>query len=173
MVYRVIGIVNKAPFDGVELAFIEFTVNGQTWNYEVKTLAFYEYSTLWKTTLANATALTAFDYLQLHSSYGVLLGGFVKQFIQEQQLDYKIQLIGSPGCDVFSQANKKTIHALGDGAAIAAITGINVVSDYVQMDAVLGGSGSANSAYNKMIALTETGASRDSIGGAVWVGQDW
>ncbi len=200
MVYRVIGIVNKAPFAGVELVFAEFTVNGQTWNYEVKASAFYEYRHEWKTSLENAAALTAFEYVQLHSSYGALLGGFVKQFIEEQQLDYKIQLIGSPGCNVLLPKNKKTVHALGDGAAIAATTGINVVSDYLQMDFALGGNSLSISSFEKMIALTdelfanavsaaffavlrwreennlfasETGASRDSIGGAVWIGQDW
>ncbi len=200
MVYRVIGIVNKAPFAGVELVFAEFTVNGQTWNYDVKASTFYEYSHDWKTSLANAATITAFDYLQLHCSYGSLLGGFLKQFMQEHNLDYKIQLIGSPGCNVFLQADKKSVHALGDGAAIAALTGINVVSDYLQMDAALGGNNSAISSFEKMIVLTdelfanavaaaffavlrwreennlfaaETGASRDSIGGAVWIGQDW
>ena len=200
MVYRVLGIVNKTPFEGVELAYIEFTVSGQTWTYERKASAFYAYSAVWKTSLAQAATFSAVDYLQLHGSYGALLGGFVKQFIEEQQLDYKIQLIGSPGCNVFFQHDKKIIYALGDGAAIASITGINVVSNYLQMDAALGGSSTANITFEKLISLTnelfadavaaaffailrwreennlfaaETGATRDSIGGCVWVGQDW
>jgi len=52
-----------------------------------------------------------------------------------------VQLIGSHGHTSFHSPKSKLTHQLGDGAAIAAETGINVVSDLRSMDVAHGGEG--------------------------------
>jgi anhydro-N-acetylmuramic acid kinase len=194
MVYRVAGILNTDA-EQLQVAFIEFTVSGRNWTYEIKTHAAYALSNEWKERLNVASSLSAKDYVQLHIHYGKLMGQTIQQFIEEQNLQYKIQLIASPGLKVFDDA----VNYLGDGAALAAITGINTVSDFVNIDAALGGTkhvlnfedllplqnaDDAAVVYNCFFAVLrwreennflaeQTGAARNSIGGAVWIGQEW
>ena len=193
MVYRVAGILNKGT-DAVTIAFIEFEVSGKNWSYQIVSSATYALTTDWQERLKNAASSDAATYLQLHADFGKLLGNTYQQFAEEYQLDYKIQLIACPGLSVFEQLP----YNLGDGAAVAAITGINTVSDFFAVNAALGGSSKsllfdqiqvpagdehAAMVYNCFFAvlrwreennfLVDEGASRNSIGGAVWIGQEW
>jgi 1,6-anhydro-N-acetylmuramate kinase len=139
--------------------------------------------------------ISAVQYLQLHASYGKMMAQVALNFIREQQLQYQIQLIAFPGLQLLNN----TAYTLGDGAAIAAITGINTVSDFKLMDAALGGQ-NQQLFYQSVLPVTDsheielvhtalfavlrwreennmmaaqTSAERNSIGGAVWVGQEW
>jgi anhydro-N-acetylmuramic acid kinase len=123
------------------------------------------------------------------------MGQLANDFIQEQQLHYQIQLIAFPGLPLIHNS----AYTLGDGAAVAALTGINTVSDFKLVDTALGGQ-HQQLAYQSILPVTDnnhiefvhsalyavlrwreennmmssqTGASRNSIGGAVWIGQEW
>jgi anhydro-N-acetylmuramic acid kinase len=201
MVYRALGISSNPTAQQLELVYASFEVNGQKWAAEIRHTNSISYPVeLWHR-LEQASLLLAPDYLQLHVDYGHWIAATVKQFIADNQLDYQIQLIGLHGhASIDSPATRMT-HQLGDAAAVAAITGINVVSDFKQIDLALGGQ--ASSFYvtvEKNLPLTEdvdkaafyaaffallrwreennlksadSNALRDSIGGAVWVGQEW
>jgi anhydro-N-acetylmuramic acid kinase len=56
-------------------------------------------------------------------------------------LDHKVNLIASHGHTTFHLPAQKMTHQLGDGAAIAAITGLPVISDLRSLDVALGGQG--------------------------------
>ena len=141
MVYRAMGLMSGSSLDGLDIAYVEFEVSGSNWKYEIKATECIPYSNEWKEKLLNATRLTAFDYLQLHVNYGHYLGEKVNTFIAANGLEYKVQLIGSHGLTSFHSPGSGMTHQLGDGAAIAAETGINVVSDLRSMDVALGGQG--------------------------------
>jgi anhydro-N-acetylmuramic acid kinase len=91
--------------------------------------------------LRHATSLNALDYQLLHAEYGHYLGQQVNKFIDEYNIQFQVQLIASHGHTTFHVPSKKMTAQLGDGAAIAAVTGINVVSDLRAMDVALGGQG--------------------------------
>jgi len=141
MVYRAIGLMSGSSLDGLDIVFAEFDVTGQKWSYEIKQAECISYSEEWTQKLKRATSLPAADYMQLHVDYGHFLGETVKAFIQKHNLEFKVQLIGSHGHTTFHNPATHLSHQLGDGAAIAAITGINVVSDLRNMDVALGGQG--------------------------------
>jgi anhydro-N-acetylmuramic acid kinase len=141
MVYRALGLMSGSSLDGLDIAYVEFEVSGSNWKYEFKATECVPYTDDWRERLQNATRLSAFDYLQLHSDYGHLLGEKVNAFINKHQLEYKVQLIGSHGHTTFHAPSSHMTHQLGDGAAIAAETGINVVSDLRNIDVALGGVG--------------------------------
>jgi anhydro-N-acetylmuramic acid kinase len=65
----------------------------------------------------------------------------VNQFINKYQLHYKVQFIASHGHTSFHLPSKKMTAQLGNGAAIAAQTGIPVVSNLRSLDVALGGQG--------------------------------
>ena len=91
--------------------------------------------------LAGAAALPAREYVVLHAEYGRWIGQEVVRFIAAHGLEYQVQLISSHGHTVFHAPARRMTGQLGDGAAIAAETRINVVSDLRAMDVALGGQG--------------------------------
>ncbi|GEO08085.1 anhydro-N-acetylmuramic acid kinase [Segetibacter aerophilus] len=141
MFYRVIGIMSGSSLDGLDIAFVEFEETARKWGYEIKAASCHPYPAEWFHKLQNATQLSAYDYLLLHTLYGKYIGEQVNAFIDQFDLHHKVQLIASHGHTTFhSPANGMTAQ-LGDGAAIAATTQINVVSDLRAMDVAFGGQG--------------------------------
>ena len=164
MVYRALGVLFSDS--GYSIAFSEFHENAGVWTFELKRDR--SYST------GNSISL-------------------IEKFIEENNLQYQVALITvhaeSPG-------------ALFSGASVAAATGLPVITDLTALDMALGGNGEFyNSALKKLNITNETmnelnkaicvafmgilrwreeynflssitGASRSSIGGAVWLGQE-
>lgn len=141
MVYRVIGLMSGSSLDGLDICYSEFQETAGRWSYEMKASACYPYEPEMKDALKNAPSLPALEYQLLHTQFGHYMASQVKKFIQEFSLEYKVQLIASHGHTAFHAPEKKMTAQLGDGAAIAASTGINVVSDLRAMDVALGGHG--------------------------------
>lgn len=141
MVYRVIGLMSGSSLDGLDIAFIEFEESGGKWNYTIQAADCYPYPTEWITKIKNATQMAAYDYLLLHTSYGKYIGEQVNAFIAEHALYHQVQLIATHGHTIFHVPGLAMTAQLGDGAAIAAQTGINVVSDLRALDVAFGGQG--------------------------------
>ncbi|MCW3113780.1 MAG: anhydro-N-acetylmuramic acid kinase [Segetibacter sp.] len=141
MLYRAIGIMSGSSLDGLDIAFVEFEENARKWSYEIKAATCKPYSSEWFSKLQQATNLSAHEYLLLHSSYGKYIGQQVNAFIEEFDLHHKVQIISSHGHTTFHDPAKGMTAQLGDGAAIAAATEVNVVSDLRAMDVAFGGQG--------------------------------
>ncbi|MET3883058.1 anhydro-N-acetylmuramic acid kinase [Niastella sp. OAS944] len=141
MIYRAIGIMSGSSLDGLDIAFVEFHESAGKWEYEIKAADCYPYSEEWVKRLRGAIQLNALDYQLLHAEYGHYIGEQVNAFIAQHNLQYQVQLIASHGHTTFHAPAQKMTGQLGDGAAIAAETGINVVSDLRAMDVALGGQG--------------------------------
>ncbi len=148
MVYKVIGLMSGSSLDGLDLAYVELQEQQSTqrqgprvWGHTILQTATHPYPEEWRRRLAGATGLSAIDYQVLHVEYGRYLGEQVNQFIEAHGLHYRVQLIASHGHTTFHDPARRLTAQLGDGAAIAAMTGINVVSDLRAMDVALGGQG--------------------------------
>lgn len=141
MVYRVIGLMSGSSLDGLDIAYVHLHESAGKWSYEIVRADCYEYSPGWVNRLSGATGLSARDYLLLHTAYGALIGELVNKFITANQLQYQVQLIASHGHTTFHLPDQRMTGQLGDGAAIAAATGINTVTDLRAMDLALGGQG--------------------------------
>jgi anhydro-N-acetylmuramic acid kinase len=141
MIYNVIGLMSGSSLDGLDIAFIEFSETAGKWNYKIKCAACIAYGNKWIDRLKNAVHLSAFDYQLLHTDYGRFLGERVNDFIDKFQLQHKINLIASHGHTTFHFPEKRMTHQVGDGAAIAAVTQLPVVSDLRSMDVAFGGQG--------------------------------
>src|SRR4051812_29779358 len=137
MVYRAIGLMSGSSLDGLDIVFAELEESRGNWNYEIKTAACYEYDETLKQKLIGAKNISAHDYFLLHAEYGKLLAQYVNKFIEEDNLFHQVQLIALHGHTVFHEPNKGVTTQLGCGATIAALTGINVVSDLRIIDVAL------------------------------------
>jgi anhydro-N-acetylmuramic acid kinase len=141
MVYRAIGLMSGSSLDGLDIVFVEFHEQGGKWSYTIEAAACLPYTKEWTARLSAATSLSALDYCQLHTDYGHYLGAQVNEFIEKNGLQYQVSVIGSHGHTTFHMPAKGMTAQLGDGAAIAAETGVPVVSDLRAMDVALGGQG--------------------------------
>lgn len=141
MVYRAIGLMSGSSLDGLDIVFAEFNVQAGKWAFEIKETSCYPYSKEWKEKLTNATLLSAKDYLLLDADYGHYLGQKVNEFIEEKNLHYQVAVVASHGHTSFHLPAQKMTAQLGDGAAIAAVTGLPVINNLRAMDVALGGQG--------------------------------
>lgn len=141
MFYRAIGVMSGSSLDGLDLVFAELVETAGKWSYSIKTSACYAYDEALTEQLRDAIHLSAYDYLLLHSAFGKYIGEAVNRFIAENALQHQVQLIGSHGHTSFHAPDLGMTGQLGDGATIAATTGINTVSDLRIMDIALGGQG--------------------------------
>ena len=164
MVYRALGVLFSDS--GYSIAFAEFHENAGGWTFELKTDR--SYST------GNSVSL-------------------IEKFIEENNLQYQVAMI---------TVHAESTGILFSGPSIAAATGLPVITDLSALDLELGGNGEFYSTASKRLAISEddktdlnntvcvafmgvlrwreeynflssvTGASRSSIGGAVWLGQE-
>lgn len=141
MIYNVIGLMSGSSLDGLDIAFAEFSETAGKWEYKIHCAACITYDEEWIEKLKTAIHLPAFDYQLVHTDYGRFLGEKVNDFIEQFGLHHKVNLVASHGHTTFHFPEKKMTYQLGDGASIAAITQLPVVSDLRSMDVAFGGQG--------------------------------
>lgn len=141
MIYRVIGTMSGSSLDGLDIVFAEIEETRGNWSFKIINSECSEYDHEWKSKLQNAIHLNAKEYVLLHTSYGRYTGEKINEFIEKHSLQHKVQLIGNHGHTTFHIPEQNTTAQIGDGASIAALTGINTVTDLRSMDVALGGQG--------------------------------
>jgi anhydro-N-acetylmuramic acid kinase len=135
----VLGIMSGTSLDGLDLAICRFIRNRNKWNYELLKSKTVAYSSELRKQLENSISLSAERIISLDNDFGNFIGRHSQDFISETGLDVK--LICSHGHTVFHQPEKGITFQIGNGACIAAITGITTVSDFRHTDVALGGQG--------------------------------
>jgi hypothetical protein len=164
MVYRALGVLFSGS--GLSIAFAEFHENAGVWTFELKANKNY--------------SAGAIDPL-------------IMEFIEENNLHYQVAMI---------TIHTETRSVIFRGASIAAVTGLPVITDLSAIDIALGGNGEFYKTASQKLGIAEeglselnkticvsfmgilrwreeynflssvTGASRSSIGGAIWLGQE-
>ncbi|MCF6242384.1 MAG: anhydro-N-acetylmuramic acid kinase [Bacteroidales bacterium] len=137
--YTVVGIMSGTSLDGLDIALCHFKVNNDEWKFKILKAKTYDYDEDWKTRLQNADKLNGFELIKLHKEFGKFIGTSVNRFLTG--VIQRTDLIGSHGHTVFHLPEQQINFQLGDGAMIAAITGINTVSDFRTLDIALNGQG--------------------------------
>ena len=133
-----IGVMSGTSLDGIDIALCRFSINGFEWSYEIVEAQTINYPELWLEKLKSAPLATVEGFLLLHNEYGRYTGELVKEFLHNK---IRPELIASHGHTIFHQPERKFTYQLGNGASIAALTGITTVSDFRNFDVALGGQG--------------------------------
>jgi hypothetical protein len=164
MVYRAIGVLFSGS--GLSIAFAEFHENAGVWTFDLKANKNY--------------SAGAIDPL-------------IGEFIEDNNLQYQVAMI---------TIHTETRSVIFRGASIAAVTALPVITDLSAIDIALGGNGEFYKTASDKLGIKEdvlgelnkticvsfmgvlrwreeynflssvTGASRSSIGGAIWLGQE-
>ncbi|MBM3445501.1 MAG: anhydro-N-acetylmuramic acid kinase [Bacteroidetes bacterium] len=140
MVYKVIGTMSGSSLDGLDVVFVEVEEKGGNWSFQVLEADCLPFENDLKEQLKNAPTLTARELASLDARFGSYIGEQVNQFIEKNAIQYKVALVASHGHTVFHHPPHYTTQ-IGNGAFIAAVTSLPVVSDLRTMDVAMGGQG--------------------------------
>jgi anhydro-N-acetylmuramic acid kinase len=141
MIYKVIGLMSGSSLDGLDIVYAQLEEVRGKWAYEILQAECLPYSTEWQRDLKGATAKGVPDFLRLHTAYGRHIGTCVQDFIDRHELVHKVHFVVSHGHTVFHEPASRTTCQIGDGAAIAAVTGLPVICDLRALDIALDGQG--------------------------------
>ncbi|HDR50634.1 MAG TPA: anhydro-N-acetylmuramic acid kinase [Mariniphaga anaerophila] len=137
--WLVVGAMSGTSLDGLDLAAVEFRRNENRWNFSIVAAETVKYAAEWEEKLRTAPELPGEKLIELHNIYGQFTGQKINRFVKNHQL--KPDLIASHGHTVFHQPEKGFTFQAGNGACIAAETGITTVADFRTADVTLGGQG--------------------------------
>lgn len=155
MIYKAIGLMSGSSLDGLDIAYTHYQQTGGVWKYEIIHAGCYAYADEWKKKLSGTTGLPAFDYCLLHTAFGHYMAEQVNRFIETYALHHQVDLVSSHGHTSFHDPARRMTAQLGDGAALAAATGLPVVSDLRAMDVALGGQGAPIVPIGEKLLLSE------------------
>ncbi len=138
--YQVIGLMSGSSLDGLDIAFCEFNLENENisdWKIlQAETLPFSE---MWQSRLAHLPAQNALTYAQTHTYFGHYMGQLVNEFLTKYKI--KPDFVASHGHTIFHYPDKRMTAQIGDGAALAAVTGYTVISDFRTQDIAIDGEG--------------------------------
>ena len=139
MVYRVIGLMSGTSLDGLDLALCEFGFSEDGWKYRIDHAETMPYGRDWKSRLSGLENATAMEFARTDVEFGHFLGRSVNDFLRRNSLH--ADFIASHGHTIFHQPSSGFTAQIGQGAAIAAETGMTVISGFRDHDVALGGQG--------------------------------
>lgn len=137
--FNVIGIMSGTSMDGVDLAFCELSRSPEGWSYRILAGETIPYPEVWRVRLSQLPQQPIHLFPKTSIYYGRYLGRLVNSF--QDKIQRKADFISSHGHTIFHRPEEGYTAQVGDGAAIAAETGLPVVSDFRVMDVALGGQG--------------------------------
>ncbi len=137
--YTIIGTMSGTSLDGLDIVSCRFSIEQDEWKYKLVKTETFDYHDEWKNRLSGAGRLNAIGLWHLHNEFGQFTGQKVNEFLHGSSI--KPDYIASHGHTVFHQPEKKITLQIGNGAFIAAETGIPAITDFRSLDIALGGQG--------------------------------
>lgn len=139
--YEVIGLMSGSSLDGMDIVHVRFTKD-EKWHYEILHTHCYAYSASFIDQLVHSKNLDVYGIASLHTTIAIHTADYVNEFISSYNINKKdILLLASHGQTIVHQPHRGFTLQLGCGATLAALTKINVVSDFRTKDVALGGQG--------------------------------
>ncbi len=132
---NILGLMSGTSLDGVDLALCRIDDTG----YTVIAADTIPYPVQWRRRLATLEQSTALEYAKANVELGHYYGKIINGFLSNK--NYRVDAIASHGHTIFHQPQIGLTTQIGDGDAIAAETGLQVVSNFRTFDVALGGQG--------------------------------
>lgn len=131
----ILGLMSGTSLDGVDLAVCDIDAS----RHSILAAKTVPYSEQWRQRLANLERSSALEYAKANVELGHCFGKIIKEFVDETKLP--VEAVASHGHTIFHQPAIGLTTQIGDGDAIAAETGLPVVSNFRMLDVALGGQG--------------------------------
>ncbi|MBS1615798.1 MAG: anhydro-N-acetylmuramic acid kinase [Bacteroidetes bacterium] len=139
--YCVLGLMSGSSLDGLDIAFVDLRETDGHWHYEWIAVECISYPTEWRQKLQSIQHESVPDFLRTHVAYGHYIGKTVRDFLKRYSGEKRPDFITSHGHTILHEPQQGVSCQIGDGASIAAETGLPVISDLRNMDMALGGQG--------------------------------
>lgn len=135
-----LGLMSGSSLDGLDLAAVQFIFSDkETPAWRLLAGRTVPFSPDWRERLRRLPAADGCELAHAHAALGRYFGELTNRFLKEEKITP--DLIASHGHTVFHFPEEGFTTQLGDGAAIAAVTGYPVVCDFRTTDVALGGQG--------------------------------
>jgi anhydro-N-acetylmuramic acid kinase len=134
-----IGLMSGTSTDGLDIIAVTFENKFNKIQYTIHESCTIAYNELWKNRLLNAVNLSAPDLRKLDIDFGNWMADQVNEF--KLNKNWKADFIASHGHTVFHQPDNGFTLQIGNGAELAANTGIKSICDFRQGDISLSGQG--------------------------------
>jgi anhydro-N-acetylmuramic acid kinase len=138
--YRIIGVMSGTSLDGIDLAYITFTIKNGKWSYEIIENETISYSLDWLNKLKVAVRFSKEDLINLDEEYTQLLGNVILDFIQKKDIQ-NIDAVCSHGHTILHQPQNGFTLQIGNLPEIATLINQKVVCNFRVQDVRLGGQG--------------------------------
>ncbi len=132
---RILGLMSGTSLDGIDLALCDINESGYS-VVAAETMPYYEE---WRKRLSTLEHASAYEYALANVELGHLFGRTINSFLLKHNLE--TDAVASHGHTIFHQPHLGLTTQIGDGDAIAAETGLPVVSNFRTLDVALGGQG--------------------------------
>ena len=133
--------MSGSSLDGLDIAYCQFSNENGKWNFKILKTDMVEYPDVWIQEIKRLPVSTAKTLWETHTSLGNYFGERVNDFIKNNSLQNKVDLVASHGHTIFHFPEKRFTTQIGDGAAIAARTNLPVACDFRTADIANGGQG--------------------------------
>ena len=134
-----LGLMSGTSLDGLDLALCRFEFKENEYQYEICETKEIPYTEEFKARLENALDFNGYQLMELDHDFASFSAHQVNLFLKKTML--KPDFIASHGHTVFHNPQLGFTTQIGNGAIMAAQTGITVVSDFRSLDVALGGQG--------------------------------
>lgn len=139
--YKVIGVMSGSSLDGLDLAYCTFKFGPDGCEYKILHADCIPLADGWFSRLKNISDASGKELMQTNADLGRYFAEKINEFIIRYKLFGKVDLISTHGHTVYHFPELDFTTQIGDGAHIAAITGIKTASNFRSMDIAYGGQG--------------------------------
>ena len=130
--------MSGSSLDGLDIAYCTFQYTND-WKFEIIKAKTVEYPEEWLLNLREAAAMSALELTYLDMEYGKFIGEQTSELIRLEKITP--DLISSHGHTIFHEPERGFTLQIGNGQAIANLTGIRTVYDFRTEDILNGGQG--------------------------------
>ena len=138
--YTIIGVMSGTSLDGVDLAYIVFTVKNNEWDFQILESETVPYSIDWLNKLKIAVGFSETALEKLNQDYTQLLAAIISDFIEKHEIK-NLDAVCSHGHTILHQPQNGFTLQIGNLPEIAPLISQTVVCDFRIQDVQLGGQG--------------------------------
>ncbi len=137
--YTALGVMSGSSLDGVDLALCSFVEDKGHWSYEIQKAETVSYPSAWKQILSKMPGSSSLELAKYDLLYGKFLGALCADFLNKG--NFSADIIASHGHTIFHNPEEGYTFQLGNGQALAAVSGIKTICDFRTKNVLLGGQG--------------------------------
>lgn len=139
--YYALGLMSGSSLDGLDIAYCTITWQyGQVTDWKILEGETMPFSEQWQNRLRGLPLQDGLIFAKTNTYFGHYMADLVNSFLSKYKIE-KVDFIASHGHTIFHNPNQRISIQIGDGAALAAKTGLTTICDFRTQDVALDGEG--------------------------------